>query len=118
MGAKCSCGAEIRWVEMIKKVKVDGGFEWKKTGSKMPVDFPFSQRVVIDTENMLGVVKATAVSHFATCPNSKKHRKVPRQKSLPMGNIPGKVIDCPHCGGAGDWMSCDVCENGQVVIGA
>ena len=65
--AQCrSCGAEIVWVRMVK------------SGKANPLDAKPEMRVVITTkigEDQYAEVVATYVSHFATCPNAKQHRK-------------------------------------------
>lgn len=57
-----SCGADILWVEM-------------SSGKKMPVDPKRLSIVHISPVNDQGVVVQGYTSHFATCPNAKKHRK-------------------------------------------
>lgn len=67
-GDRCkSCGAVICWVKMSKSQK------W------MPVDPDKLTIVVIPQNSDLGEVQYGYQSHFSTCPNADKHRRVKRK---------------------------------------
>lgn len=69
--SKCSCGAPIKWITMAG------------TGKGMPLDpqRDASGNIVIDEKTgrggyaQPGDERPRYVPHWATCPNSKKHRK-------------------------------------------
>jgi hypothetical protein len=58
-----SCGAPIVWVVM-------------ESGKRNPIDADsIEQRVVLNGRRTRGAMRATGISHFATCPNANQHRK-------------------------------------------
>jgi hypothetical protein len=57
-----TCGAVIDWVTM------------KETGKKMPLD-PKPLDVIVKIDGVFGRMAKGYISHFATCPNAKEHRK-------------------------------------------
>ena len=60
---KCrSCSAAIRWITM-------------RSGKPMPVNAEKTVIVVADEKGEHGVTMTGHISHFATCPNAKEHRR-------------------------------------------
>lgn len=70
MAACRSCGAEVEWVvtEKGKRMPLDAG---EVEGGNIVIDGLGPTRVAKYVANGAG----NRVSHFATCPNAKEHRK-------------------------------------------